>query len=156
MTEPHAGSAPTLTESPHPETASRIRFVEARTRKAPSGQCHADVELERLDGGRVVGSRSGQSSAVGPLRIAAEATIEALHLAVGDGERFELVGVKTVRAFDQTVVLVLLITRTARGLVRLVGAAVGDSADDADVSRAAVLAVLNASNRVLSGNRPAA
>jgi hypothetical protein len=150
MTSPDTAPATAVTDSSQADSASRIRFVEARTRKSPTGLCHADVELERVDGERVVGSRSGQPSAMGAIRVAAEATVEALHRAVTAEQRFELVGVKTVRAFDQTVVLVLLTTRTSRGLVRLVGAAVGDSADDADVSRAAVLAVLNASNRVLS------
>jgi hypothetical protein len=152
MTSPDAGPATAVTDSSQADSTSRIRFVETRTRKAQTGLCHADVELERLDGGRVIGSRSGQPSAMGMIRVAAEAAVEALHQAVTGDQRFELVGVKTVRAFDQTVVLVLLTTRTSRGLVRLVGAAVGDSADEADVSRAAALAVLNASNRVLSRN----
>jgi hypothetical protein len=129
--------------------AGRIRFIEARSRDLPSAQCAVEVELERVDGRRVVGSRSGMPSAIGAIRIAAEAAVEALHLAVAEDQRFDLVGVKSVRAFDQTVVLVLLTTRGPRGVVRLVGAAVGESADAADVTRAAVLAVLNASNRVL-------
>jgi hypothetical protein len=131
------------------QAAARIRFVEARTRDLPSAQCGVEVELERVDGRRVVGTRSGQPSAIGAIRIAAEAAVEALHLAVQEDQRFELVGVKSVRAFDQTVVLVLLTTRGPRGVVRLVGAAVGESADPGDVTRAAVLSVLNASNRVL-------
>lgn len=149
MTAPDARTANALTDSSQAEQPPRIRYVAARAHNTPAGQSHAEVELERLDGQRVVGHRSGQSSALGAVRIAAEATIDALHLAVASDVRFELVGVKTVRAFDQTVVLVLLTTRTERGLVRLVGAAVGDSGDPADLARAAVLAVLNASNRVL-------
>ena len=129
--------------------AARIRFMEARTRDLSSAQCAVEVELERTDGRRVVGTRTGMPSAIGAIRIAAEAAVEALHLAVAEDQRFELVGVKSVRAFDQTVVLVLLTTRGSHGVVRLVGAAVGESADPADVTRAAVLSVLNASNRVL-------
>jgi hypothetical protein len=131
------------------QAAARIRFIEARTRGDQRAQCAVEVELERVDGRRVVGTRSGMPSAIGSIRIAAEAAVEALHLAVAEDQRFELVGVKSVRAFDQTVVLVLLTTRGPRGVVRLVGAAVGESADAGDVTRAAVLAVLNASNRVL-------
>jgi hypothetical protein len=131
------------------QAAARIRFIEARTRDLMSAHCAVEVELERVDGRRVVGTRSGQPSAIGAIRIAAEAAVEALHLAVAMDQRFELVGVKSVRAFDQTVVLVLLTTRGPHGVVRLVGAAVGESADAGDVTRAAVLSVLNASNRVL-------
>ena len=146
----NAEPATSLTDSTNNEqTVARIRFVEARTRDLTSAQCKVEVELERVDGRRVVGTRSGQPSAIGTIRIAAEAAVDALHLAVAEEQRFELVGVKSVRAFDQTVVLVLLTTRGQRGVVRLVGAAVGESADASVVTRAAVLSVLNASNRVL-------
>jgi hypothetical protein len=146
----HAEPATSLTDPTNSEpSVARIRFVEARSRDLASAHCSVEVELERVDGRRVVGSRSGQPSAIGTIRIAAEAAVDALHLAVAEEQRFELVGVKSVRAFDQTVVLVLLTTRGSRGVVRLVGAAVGESADAADVTRAAVLSVLNASNRVL-------
>ena len=103
------------------------------------------VELQRLDGSTVLGSREGHAIALGDLRIVAEATIDALHLASTSGLRFELLGVKTVRAFDETVVLVQVAVVAGRAPVRLVGAAMGDT----DLPRAAVLSVLNATNRVL-------
>jgi hypothetical protein len=77
--------------------------------------------------------------------VVAEATLEALHRAASTGHRFELLGVKTVRAFDETVVLAQVAVVAGRGPTRLVGAAMGDD----DQPRAAVLAVLNATNRVL-------
>lgn len=123
----------------------RIRLVSYRAQRAPSGICRAEVALQRLDGRHVLGAREGRAAAVGDLRIVAEATLDALHLATTTDHRFELYGVKTVRAFDQTVVLVQIGILVGVGPARLVGAALGDL----DLTRAAVLSVLNATNRVL-------
>ena len=127
----------------------RVRVVSLRAQRFPTGQCRAEVELQRLDGTTVVGAREGFAIALGDLRIVAEATLDALHQAAGGGMCFELLGVKTVRAFDETVVLVQVAVVAGREPVRLVGAAMGDT----DLPRAAVLSVLNATNRVL-GNVP--
>ena len=127
----------------------RVRLVALRAQRFPSGQCRAEVELQRQDGTTVVGAREGHTIALGDLRIVAEATLEALHRASTTDLRFELLGVKTVRAFDQTVVLVQIAVVAGRAPVRLVGAAMGDT----DLPRAAVLSVLNATNRIL-GNVP--
>ena len=124
----------------------RVRLVALRAERLNSGHCRAEVELERLDGTRVTGLRNGHAIAIGDLRIVAEATLEALHRASESAIRFELLGVKTVRAFDQTVVLVQVAVVAGRTPVRLVGAALGDD----DLPRAAVHSVLNATNRVLA------
>ena len=92
-----------------------------------------------------------QATAEGDLRAAAAATLDALHGASGTAHRFTLLGVKNVRAFDQHVLLVQL------GVAAPAGAAAGDgptrlvgcAAAAEDLMRAAVFAVLNASNRVL-------
>ena len=129
---------------------ARIRFVDYRSRRSPNGIVFVEVELARIDGDRVVGSASGQPSAVGDLRIAAEAAISALRQAVASGQRFEIAGVKTVRAFDATVVLVSVIELTDPTAKRLLGSAFATGEDGA----AAVRAVLNATNRVLCRQRP--
>ena len=138
--------------SPADNTAGeprRVRLLALRAQRFPTGQCRAEVELQRLDGATVVGAREGFAIALGDLRIVAEATLDALHRASSSGVRFELLGVKTVRAFDETVVLVQVAVVAGREPVRLVGAAMGDT----DLPRAAVLSVLNATNRVL-GSMP--
>jgi hypothetical protein len=61
---------------------------------------------------------------------------------------FELLGVKAVRAFDATVVIVSLATQGDQGAQRVVGSYLTES----DPPRGAALAVLNATNRLL-GNR---
>ena len=129
----------------------RIRFIALRVSRAPSGRCRAEVELESVDGQSLCGAADSQAIAEGDLRAAAAATLDALHQASspgargGTGPRFALLGVKNVRAFDQTIVLLQLGAATGRGYLRLVGCAVGDD----DLVAATVRAVLNASNRVL-------
>ena len=135
-----------------PAEAQRFRLIELRVRRTPAGHCRAEVELEWTDGSRIVGVGTGQSSAFGDMRIAAEAAIDALHQGGNDPGRFDLVGVKAMRAFDSTVVIVSVVASWPHGpsSVRLVGAAF---AEDDDVSRGSVLAVLNATNRII-GRRP--
>jgi predicted RNase H-like nuclease (RuvC/YqgF family) len=62
---------------------------------------------------------------------------------------FELLGVKAVRAFDATVVIVSLATHGGESSDQRV---VGSVLTEVDPGRAAALAVLNATNRIL-GNR---
>jgi hypothetical protein len=144
-----AASFESESDRPVPEPSGleprRVRLVSVRAHRAPSGQCRAEVELQVAEGEQVVGRREGHAIALGDLRVVAEATIEALHRCAVTGHRFELLGVKTVRAFDETVVLAQVAVVEGRGPTRLVGAAMGGD----DLPRAAVLAVLNATNRVL-------
>ena len=65
------------------------------------------------------------------------------------GLGFELLGVMAVRAFDATVVIVSLAATGGEGTDQRV---VGSVLTETDPSRAAALAVLNATNRIL-GNR---
>ncbi|MDF1505829.1 hypothetical protein [Roseisolibacter sp. H3M3-2] len=123
----------------------RVRLVAVRIRRLPAGLARAEVDLQRPDGPVVTGTHEGPASADGDLRVVADATLDALHRASGGAVRFALQGVKTVRAFDETVVLVQVAVVAGRAPVRLVGAAMGD----ADHARTAVLSVLNATNRIL-------
>jgi hypothetical protein len=129
----------------------RIRFIAVRVSRAAAGRGRVEVELESLRGDRVCGAADVQAIVEGELRAAAAATLDALHQASDTGHRFALLGVKNVRAFDQHVVLVQIALEAGPGQdadgrpTRLVGSAFAD----ADLMRGAVLAVLNASNRVL-------
>jgi hypothetical protein len=70
---------------------------------------------------------------------------------VQGGLSFELLGVKAVRAFDSTVVIVSLAVHgegPGAGGARVVGSYLTEN----DTPRGAALAVLNATNRIL-GNR---
>lgn len=125
-------------------TKGRLRFVSFRLDRLPSAECRAAVILARPEGPRFEGEARGLASQAGEMRCAAQATLQALASAVQD-PAFELVGVKAVRAFDATVVIVSLTLPGSEG-PRIVGSCLTDS----DTPRGAALAVLNATNRLLS------
>lgn len=127
----------------------RIRFIALGVSRASSGRCRATVTLERVDGQRVDGAADVEVSAAGDLRGAATATLEALHRAAGTRHRFSLLGVKSVRAFDRHVVLVQIGVVSADDVGGAPAPLVGSAFADGDLMRATVLAVLNATNRVL-------
>ena len=104
QTEPTGASAPVVT--PAQLKRERLRFTNFTFTRTPAGLCTAEVELEWLDGLRVVGKASGQSSPVSDLRVAAEAGIAAIEKFTSGGLKLELLGVKALRAFDANIVIV--------------------------------------------------
>ena len=126
-----------------PDTHPRLRFNEFRLERLPSGRCSAWVVLTGPGGARYEGGAEGLSSQAGELRCSAQACISAL-----TELSFECLGVKAIRAFDATVVIVSLAT-SGEGVPKRV---VGSVLTEEDPTRAAALAVLNATNRLL-GNR---
>jgi len=123
----------------------RLRFQEFGFQRLPNGRCRAKVVLTWSDGRRFEGSSDGVSSQTGELRCCAVAAVNALEQAVQPRLTFELLGVKAVRAFDATVVIVSLSARQEARASRLVGAYLTET----DAPRGAALAVLNATNRIL-------
>jgi hypothetical protein len=132
--------------APNP-LSERLRFAEFVLDRLPNGRCRAKVGLTWRDSEAFCGESEGLASQAGELRCAAQACVNALGQAVQGGMAFELLGVKAVRAFDATVVIVSLATNS-EGDQRVVGSVL----TDVDPARAAALAVLNATNRIL-GNR---
>jgi hypothetical protein len=126
----------------------RLRFAEFDLERLPNGRCRARVVLTWKETERFSGECEGLSSQAGELRCAAQATVDALAGAVRDAVRFELLGVKAVRAFDATVVIVSLSVQGDRQGQRLVGSYLTDT----EFARGAALSVLHATNRIL-GNR---
>ena len=126
----------------------RLKFTDFKFRRTPGGKCSAEVELEWIDGIRVRGTSAGQSSATVDLRVAADAALRAIETFSDNSLEFELVGVKSVRAFDATVVIVSLAVHGDERAQRLVGSYLTDT----DFARGAALSVLHATNRIL-GNR---
>lgn len=123
----------------------RLRFSDFAFTRSQAGQCAAEVELEWAPGTKYRGRAEGQSSTMGDLRIAAEAAIKAL-VSFSDGELdFELIGVKTVRAFDSNLIIVSVLLKDPVSPARLLGAYLADG----EMTRGAALAVLNATNRIL-------
>jgi hypothetical protein len=132
--------------APNP-LSERLRFAEFVLDRLPNGRCRAKVGLTWRDSEAFTGESEGLASQAGELRCASQACVNALNQAVQGGTVFELLGVKAVRAFDATVVIVSLST-SAEGDQRVVGSVLTED----DPARAAALAVLNATNRIL-GNR---
>lgn len=122
----------------------RLRFQEFGFQRLANGRCRAKVVLTWSDGRHFEGSSDGVASPTGELRCSAAAAVRALEQAVQPQLTFELLGVKAVRAFDATVVIVSLSARTGDA-TRLVGSCLTES----DPPRGAALAVLNATNRLL-------
>ena len=127
-----------------PPDTGRLRLTAYRCTRSPASVCQVQVELEDASGRRATGSAQGALAFSGELRIAADATLRALEAARPDHPRFDLLGVKTLRAFDANLVIVAVATRRLGVPTRLLGCV--QSVDDLD--RAAVLAVLDATNRV--------
>lgn len=134
--------------SPTTPSSERPRFAGFSMKRMPSGRCHAKVTLEWRDGRTVVGEADGLASESGELRCAAEACIHALARAVHEPS-FELLGVKAVRAFDATIVIVSLEADHGTRGPRLVGSHLTEQ----DTARGAAIAVLHATNRLLWRDR---
>ena len=133
--------------SPNP-SGDRLRFAEFTLDRLPNGRCRARVGLTWKESEQFTGESEGLGSQAGELRTAAEACVRALTDAVQGAMGFELLGVKAVRAFDATVVIVSLAVQGEEDGHRVVGSYLTEN----DAARGAALAVLNATNRIL-GNR---
>ena len=136
----HAGSVISNTQLKR----ERLRFTNFAFSRTPSGHCRAEVELEWMDGERVVGRAEGVTSALGDLRVAADAALRAIEEFSRGSLRFELTGVKTMRAFDANIVIVSVMTGSAP-VQRLLGCHLAEQ----DPLRGAVVAILHATNRTL-------
>ena len=128
-----------------PAAGERLRFHDFAFQRLASGRCRAKVVLAAADGRQFSGEAEAVISQAGELRCCADATVRALERVVQPKLGFELLGVKAVRAFDATVVIVSLSARQEARASRLVGAYLTED----DPPRGAALAVLNATNRIL-------
>jgi len=124
--------------------SNRLKFSEFDFDTLPDGRCRARVGLEKGDEESYEGSSEGLSSPTGDLRCAAQAAVHALEHAVEGKVDLELLGVKSVRAFDSTVVIVSLACHEQESR-RMVGSCLSEGHH----ARGAALAVLNATNRML-------
>lgn len=125
--------------------SDRLKFANFDIERLVNGRCRAGVRLTHRDGAEYQGESAGLASQAGELRCAAQACVNALAQSVDGKVKFELFGVKAVRAFDSTVVIVSLAAQNGDGGHRLVGCCLTEE----DPARGAALAVLNATNRIL-------
>lgn len=126
----------------------RLRFVRFAFERSPTAHCCAEVELEYQPGDSVVGRAEGVATSLGDIRLAAEATLRAIEIFARGTLRFDLLGVKQMRAFDANVVIVSVLCIDPSGREqerRLLGCHLAD----ADPLKGAVVAALQATNRLL-------
>ncbi len=133
-----------MTDSIRSERLGRPRFVEADLRREPGSRARVRVVLE-LGGEEHVAEAHAVGDEAMVLRIVAETTLRALAEAIERSDLFELVGVKRIHAFDETVVLTCV--RTAAGSAqRLLGCVpVGRRT----LAETTALSLLNATNRLV-------
>ena len=145
---PHAPYGEPPTRERKPRMTGRVRFDGFEFQRFDNGRCRAAVTLEGSEGIRSVGRAEGLLTREGELRCSAEAAIEAIRGMAPNGLTFELVGIKAVRAFDATVLIVCLRTNEDDGPARRVGACLATE----DPVRGAATAVLNATNRIIGND----
>jgi hypothetical protein len=92
---------------PEKKPFTRVRFVAAQLDSTPDARARVRVVLAE-GRKRFEAQVDGVGGETVVLRLAVEATIEALHSATDSAGRLQLVGIKLVNAFDGRVVLVCL------------------------------------------------
>jgi hypothetical protein len=141
--ETEQDGAAQATADPEDRALPRAVLIRATADRRPGAQIEVSVDL-RIGRQTYSATADGIGHETIELRVAAEATIGALHEAVG-AERFQLVGIKRLHAFDADVILVALRERAEGGL-RFIGAVPVRST----LIHAAAAAVLDATNRILT------
>lgn len=134
---------PTGGEEREREAAGRPRLVTCRSERERGSRVRVRVELER-EGESFGSEREGVGEEVILLRLAAEATLEALNSCIGRPGHFELVGAKRLQAFDMQVALIC-VRRSDDPAQRLLGCV----PDTEGLVRAAATAALHATNRLV-------
>ena len=129
-----------MASKPYP----RITFGEVVLNQI-GGHCSARVMLSLSPGVEVVGTAQGEASQHGRLRCAAEAAARAIEGAVPNQLTLAVLGVNLIETLKAVLVVVSLASPAKQGGQRLVGSCLVDGQPD----RSAVLAVLNATNRLV-------
>ena len=144
MTTDRAAGTPRVTAT-SVVRQERLRFSNFSFERTRAGRVTCQVTLEFGPGEQITGEVSGQASPAGDTRLGAEAALRALETFTEETLKFELIGVKVVRAFDANIVITSLIQCGDDGPDRLLGCYLAEG----DLVRGAALSVLNATNRVL-------
>jgi hypothetical protein len=123
----------------------RIKFRDFVLEELPNTQCSARVVLARRPGEEFVGQAEGENSPQGQLRSAAEATARALEAATHGQVGLTVLTVKALKKLETILVIVSL----SGHIDHLSERSVGSVLTKERPARAAALAVLDATNRLL-------
>ncbi len=136
-----------------PGTRPRFHTLESQT--LPDSRYQVRVVLEASESEQHEGEAEGTNLAEGQMRAGAEATLQALDAFLEGAFDLSYRGARTVRAFDQYVVVVALRAHprdASRESLDLIGCV---AIPDRELARGSALAVLNATNRLVEGARRA-
>ena len=128
----------------------RLRFESFTLEEFQAGRCAARVQFGWERGVTYTGEAEGIKTMEGELRAAAHATLQALGAATNGTLLLELVGVKAVRVFDTWVLIAAARGENDGDALRLTGSFTCEK--ESDVAKGAVMALMNATNRVLTGS----
>ncbi|MCH7564308.1 MAG: hypothetical protein IH968_10845 [Gemmatimonadetes bacterium] len=126
----------------------RLHFESFILEEFQTGRCTARVRFGWEGGVIYAGEAEGIRTREGQLRAAAHATLQALGAATNGSLNLELVGVKAVRVFDTWVIIAAARGESDGEAVRLTGSFTCE--EDGEVAKGAVMALMNATNRVLT------
>jgi len=124
----------------------RIKFKDFVLQELPNTQCSARVVLARHSGEEFVGQAEDENSPHGQLRSAAHAAARALEAATHGQVALTVLSVKALKKLETILVVVSLSSHLDHRSERLVGSVLTRESP----ARAAALAVLSATNRLLS------
>lgn len=130
-----------------PTSRARVKLVDAQLAHGADTRTQAEIALE-WKAVEYRGKASGVGHGAMELRVCAEATLDALKQLLGGRVNFRLVGVKSVKAFDDIVAIVALSASEPEGAGerRLIGTALAVSGN---LPLGVARAVLNGTNRML-------
>ena len=124
----------------------RLKFDDFQLVRFPNGRSRVRIRMEWTEGRSYFGEAEGNQTLEGEVRAAAEAAREAATGATGGKLELDLRGAKALRIFDAWVVVVMVRAWIQSEPVQLLGAY---PCPDENTPRGAVMAVLDATNRVL-------
>ena len=124
----------------------RVRFEDFVLQQLPENRCSVRVVLSWHPGDEFVGIAEGEDSPQGQLRSGAEATARALEAAAHGRVGLTVLSVKAIETFNTVLVIVSLSSHVDHRAERLVGSCLIKER----AARGAALAVLSATNRLLS------
>lgn len=124
----------------------RVRFEDFVLQQLPENRCSVRVVLSWHPGDEFVGTAEGEDSPQGQLRSGAEATARALEAAAHGRIGLTVLGVKAIETLSTVLVIVSLSSHVDHQAERLVGSCLIKER----AARGAALAVLSATNRLLS------
>ena len=132
-----------------PDTAERrerLKFEDFDLVRFPNGRTRIRVRMDWTRGRSYPGEAEGNQTLEGEVRAAAEAALQAAAGSTEGKLDLDLRGAKALRVFDAWVVVVMVRAWMDETPVQLLGAY---PCPDDDTPRGAVMAVLDATNRVL-------